>query len=77
MELDAPVSEVWKLMGDLSRFPEYSAGLERVEAKTDENGRCIEYTCYFGDLYRFDRFAAPEKLWDGLQARFPELLKAR
>jgi Polyketide cyclase / dehydrase and lipid transport len=50
MELDAPVSEVWELMGDLSRFPEYSVGLERVEAKTDENGRCIEYTCYFKPL---------------------------
>ena len=30
-----------------------------------------------GDLYRFDRFAAPAELWDGLQARFPELLNAR
>jgi len=29
-----------------------------------------------GDFYRFDRFAAPEELWDDLQARFPELLKA-
>jgi RNA polymerase sigma factor (sigma-70 family) len=29
-----------------------------------------------GDLYRFDRFAAPDELWDDLQARFPELLKA-
>lgn len=47
VELDASVSEVWELMGDLPRFPEYSVGLERVEAKTDENGRCIEYTCYF------------------------------
>ena len=47
VELDAPVSEVWELLGDLSRFPEYSVGLERVEAKTDENGRCTEYTCYF------------------------------
>jgi hypothetical protein len=50
VELDAPVSEVWELVGDLSRFPEYSAGLERVEAETDENGRCIEYTCYFKPL---------------------------
>jgi hypothetical protein len=47
VELDAPVSEVWELMGDLSRFPEYSVGLERVEAKQDEDGRCVEYTCYF------------------------------
>jgi Polyketide cyclase / dehydrase and lipid transport len=47
VELGAPVAEVWELMGDLSRFPEYSAGLERVEAKEDEDGRCVEYTCYF------------------------------
>ena len=47
LELDAPVSRVWELMGDLSRFPEYSVGLERVEAETDDTGRCLEYTCYF------------------------------
>ena len=29
-----------------------------------------------GELYRFDRFAAPAELWDDLQARFPELLSA-
>ena len=47
VELDAPVSEVWDLLGDLSRFPEYSAGLERVDAKLDDDGHCVEYTCYF------------------------------
>jgi Polyketide cyclase / dehydrase and lipid transport len=47
VELDAPVSEVWELIGDLSRFPEYSLGLERVEAVQDDDGRCLEYTCYF------------------------------
>jgi hypothetical protein len=47
LELDGPVSEVWELIGDLSRFPEYSMGLERVEAVQDEEGRCVEYTCYF------------------------------
>jgi Polyketide cyclase / dehydrase and lipid transport len=47
IELDAPVAEVWELMGDLSRFPEYSVGLERVDAVVDEGGRCVEYTCYF------------------------------
>ncbi|MGH3010944.1 MAG: SRPBCC family protein [Gaiellaceae bacterium] len=47
VELDAPVSEVWELVGDLSRFPEYRAGLERVEATQDEEGMCIEYICYF------------------------------
>lgn len=29
-----------------------------------------------GDLYRFDRFAAPEALWDDLRQRYPELLGA-
>ena len=49
-ELDAPVPEVWALMGDLARLPEYSAGLERVEAVQDGDGRCVEYTCYFKPL---------------------------
>jgi carbon monoxide dehydrogenase subunit G len=47
LELDAPIAEVWELTGDLSRFPEYSAGLERVEVEQDDAGRCTEYTCYF------------------------------
>jgi hypothetical protein len=47
LELEAPVSEVWDLVGDLARFPEYSSGLERVEVKHDDDGRCMEYTCYF------------------------------
>jgi RNA polymerase sigma factor (sigma-70 family) len=29
-----------------------------------------------GELYRFDRFAAPAEVWEELQARFPELLNA-
>ncbi|HKX48042.1 MAG TPA: SRPBCC family protein [Gaiellaceae bacterium] len=47
LELAAPVAEVWELLGDLSRFPEYSAGLERVETTLGDDGRCTEYTCYF------------------------------
>jgi uncharacterized protein (TIGR02246 family) len=46
-ELDAPITEVWSLIGDLSRFPEYSAGLERVDPTLDANGRCAEYVCHF------------------------------
>jgi hypothetical protein len=49
-DLEAPVSEVWDLTGDLARFPEYSAGLERVDAKLDDDGRCVEYTCFFKPL---------------------------
>ena len=33
VELKAPVPNVWALMGDLTRYPEYSSGLERVEVK--------------------------------------------
>jgi hypothetical protein len=47
MELRAPVHEVWDLVGDLSRFPEYSSGLARVETIEDDEGRCVEYTCHF------------------------------
>jgi uncharacterized protein (TIGR02246 family) len=47
VELDAPLSEVWALIGDLARFPEYSAGLERVDPTLDSDGRCTEYVCHF------------------------------
>jgi Polyketide cyclase / dehydrase and lipid transport len=47
VELKAPVSEVWTLIGDLARFPEYSSGLERVEASVDSQGRCTQYVCHF------------------------------
>lgn len=47
VHLNQPVEAVWSLVGDLSRLPEYSAGLERVEFKTDVRGACTEYTCHF------------------------------
>jgi carbon monoxide dehydrogenase subunit G len=50
LELEAPVPDVWALVGDLARFPEYSFGLERVEAKLDSLGRCEEYVCHFKPL---------------------------
>jgi RNA polymerase sigma factor (sigma-70 family) len=34
----------------------------------------LDMVTAIGDLYRFDRFAAPAQLWDDLQERFPELL---
>jgi RNA polymerase sigma factor (sigma-70 family) len=37
----------------------------------------LDAVAAIGDLYRFDRFAAPAQLWADLQARFPELLNAR
>jgi len=47
VHLNQPVEAVWSLVGDLSRLPEYSAGLARVESKTDARGACTEYTCHF------------------------------
>src|SRR5690349_11228857 len=45
--LNAPAAEVWPLVGDMSRMPEYSAGLERVEMKRGAKGAPAEYYCYF------------------------------
>ncbi len=45
--LGAPVRDVWGLLGDLPRFPEYSAGLEQVDAIPGPDGRCAEYVCHF------------------------------
>jgi len=47
VELDASVPEVWTLVGDLTRLPEYSSGLERVEVKKDPSGEPLEYVCHF------------------------------
>ena len=47
VQLNQPVEAVWPLIGDLSRLPEYSAGLERVESTRDARGVCTEYTCHF------------------------------
>lgn len=47
VDLAASPRDVWKLLGDLERFPEYSFGLERVDATLDAGGRCTEYACRF------------------------------
>lgn len=47
VDLDAPLAQVWALVGNLARLSDYGSGLERVEAKTDARGNCTEYTCYF------------------------------
>lgn len=47
VELKAPVSEVWALLGDPAKYPQYSTGLERVEAKKNSNGVFAEYVCHF------------------------------
>jgi hypothetical protein len=47
VELHAPASEVWALIGNLERYPEYSAGLARVEVERDASGKCTGYVCHF------------------------------
>jgi carbon monoxide dehydrogenase subunit G len=47
VELTAPVADVWALIGDVARLPEYSSGLERVEPKCDQEGAVTEYVCHF------------------------------
>ena len=47
IDLGAPPDEVWPLVGNLARFPEYSAGLDAVETTVDADGRCTEYLCRF------------------------------
>jgi hypothetical protein len=47
VQLNAAVPEVWALVGDVGRLPDYSAGLERVEVKKASSGAPEEYTCHF------------------------------
>lgn len=47
LELNAPVSEVWAMVGNPKRMPEYSAGLRKVDAQHDGSGNCTGYICHF------------------------------
>ncbi len=47
LELNAPVPEVWALVGKLERMPEYSKGLRKVDAQYDDSNLGTGYTCYF------------------------------
>lgn len=47
VELTAPPAEVWALIGNLERYPEYSAGLSRVDVLRDASGKCTGYVCHF------------------------------
>ena len=54
------------------RFARHSRRPPRVWI--EPAARQLDAVVAIGDLYRFDRFAAPGELWDDLQARFPELV---
>jgi RNA polymerase sigma factor (sigma-70 family) len=49
---------------------------EEVRVWIDPVAKQLDDVVAIGDLYRFDRFAAPAALWDDLQQRFPGLLAA-
>jgi RNA polymerase sigma factor (sigma-70 family) len=49
---------------------------EEVRVWIDPLAKQLDDVVAIGDLYRFDRFAAPAALWDDLQQRFPALLVA-
>jgi RNA polymerase sigma factor (sigma-70 family) len=48
---------------------------EEVRVWIEPYAKQLDEVAAIGDLYRFDRFAAPAALWHGLQDRYPELLK--
>ena len=47
---------------------------EELRVWVEPVAKQLDAVVAIGDLYRFDRFAAPAQLWDDLQARFPDLL---
>lgn len=55
IELNAPVSEVWALIGCHVRMPEYSAGIAAVEIERDKHGACV----------RVCKFRSPDGVGDG------------
>jgi hypothetical protein len=73
LELEAPLSQVWALLGDLAlaRHPR-----QQADVWIEPVAKQLDTATAIGDLYRFDRFAAPARVWDELQERFPELLTA-
>lgn len=47
---------------------------EEVRAWIEPVAKQLEDVVAIGNLYRFDRFAAPAALWDELKERYPQLL---
>ena len=47
---------------------------EQMRVWIEPVAKQLDSVVAIGDLYRFDRFAAPEELWGDLQSRFPDLL---
>jgi RNA polymerase sigma factor (sigma-70 family) len=61
---------------DRARLPLARHPRQAVRVWIEPVAKQLDAVVAIGDLYRFDRFAAPAELWNDLQARFPELLNA-
>jgi RNA polymerase sigma factor (sigma-70 family) len=59
------------------RLPLANHPREETRVWIEPIAKQLDTVAAIGDLYRFDRFAAPAQLWDDLQERFPELLTSR
>jgi RNA polymerase sigma factor (sigma-70 family) len=59
---------------DRDRLPLARHAREEVRVWVEPVAKQLDAVVAIGDLYRFDRFAAPTRLWEELQARFPDLL---
>jgi RNA polymerase sigma factor (sigma-70 family) len=62
---------------DRTRLPLARHPRQEVRVWIEPVAKQVDAIDAIGELYRFDRFAAPAEVWDDLQARFPELLNAR
>jgi RNA polymerase sigma factor (sigma-70 family) len=58
------------------RLPLAGHPREKIRVWIEPVVKQLDEVVAIGDLYRFDRFAAPASLWDDLQRRYPELLGA-
>jgi hypothetical protein len=59
---------------DRDRLPLARHARQEVRVWVEPVARQLDAVVAIGELYRFDRFAAPARLWEELQARFPDLL---
>jgi RNA polymerase sigma factor (sigma-70 family) len=56
------------------RLPLAEHPRQEVRVWIEPLAKQLDEVVAIGDLYRFDRFAAPAALWEDLQERYPELL---
>jgi RNA polymerase sigma factor (sigma-70 family) len=59
---------------DRDRLPLARHAREEARGWVEPVAKQLDAVVAIGDLYRFDRFAAPARLWEELQTRFPDLL---